>query len=519
MIRKKLLLLLFTLCVLGIIQPLAFAADYYVDNTCTYNGNGQAQSCAAGTGQAGPFNSRANAQSGWTGNQSGNRLLFKKGQTFTGQFTVGAYGTGTGANVATISSYSSGDNPIISGGSSNISLSGRSYITIDAIDCDTASAQYGGNISVENGSLYVTVQNCTLTNSGSGVFFSDNSNYGTIANNIIYNQVYVGIWIIGSSNASRAVGYEIYGNEAYECCAGSYLTHVDNSKIYQNKFHNNHYQLGTEGEEYGIGVLSCSNNEFYENEIYDNNNKGIDNYGDSSGQWGPATGNKYYRNYVHGHTESQGCGLHTSSPDGSGIGGNEYYYNILVGNNNGITSDADEESTGLIYYGNVFYGNNVGLNLYDVRGGGRGATVKNNIFMDNTSYGLYVGGTTTGTVHENNLYWKTGGSGNVAYWSGAITLANVCNWETTGCQDTNPLFNGTSTWSDFSLQSGSPARDAGANLGGDYEDALDPNDTTWPPSTLLQGDYGPGWEIGAFIYNPGAGAAPNPPTRLTVVSP
>ena len=64
------------------------ATTYYVDNSCSINGNGQGQSCPSSPGGLGPFNSLANAQSAVRGNHSDNRLLFKRGQTFAGQFTV-----------------------------------------------------------------------------------------------------------------------------------------------------------------------------------------------------------------------------------------------------------------------------------------------------------------------------------------------------------------------------------------------------------------------------------------------
>jgi hypothetical protein len=90
-----------------------WATTYYVDNSCTSNGNGSATSCAASSGGAGPFNSIANAQSGVTGSQPGNSVLLKAGETFRESYTVSAYGTGAGQ--FTISSYGIGAAPIISG--------------------------------------------------------------------------------------------------------------------------------------------------------------------------------------------------------------------------------------------------------------------------------------------------------------------------------------------------------------------------------------------------------------------
>ena len=60
----------------------------------------------------GPFNSIANVQSAITGDQHGNSVLLKSGETFREQYTVPANGTAAGQ--FTIGSYGSGADPIIS---------------------------------------------------------------------------------------------------------------------------------------------------------------------------------------------------------------------------------------------------------------------------------------------------------------------------------------------------------------------------------------------------------------------
>jgi hypothetical protein len=467
----------------------ALATTYYVDNSCSNNGNGQGQSCASSAAGVGPFNSLANAQSMWTGNQSGNMLLFRKGQTFTGQFTVGAYGTE--GNVATISSYGSGPQPIISGGSSCIYLNDKNYVTVAGINVKSASGSWGAGLyatscdhvvfqnctvddsaGAETFSIYfVNCRNCTansntVTNptgyNGIGIHGGTSHTGNTISNNIVSNVRITGIYTSGAYGNRLNQAY-IYGNESYGCKAGMYLNWTDNSEIHHNYIHDNK-GAGPEGEPYGIGAMSCSNNLIYNNRIGNNNNKGLDIYGDTGGTYGSATGNKVYNNYVYDHTQGQGCGLHTSSPDGAGISSNEFYYNILVGNTNGITSDASSSSTGLTYYNNTFHGNGVGLNFYR----NPGATVKNNIFSENASYGLRLGSTATSIAHSNNLYFKTGG-GNVVYWNG--TTYNVSTAKSTfetSCQNTDPNF---ASSSDLHLQSSSPCINGGTPVGltQDYE--------------------------------------------------
>lgn len=91
---------------------LAMGTNFYVDNGCANNGNGTTTTCGAGGGN-GPFNSIANVQSAVTGDQHGNSVLLKAGETFREQYTVPANGTAAGQ--FTIGSYGSGNAPIISG--------------------------------------------------------------------------------------------------------------------------------------------------------------------------------------------------------------------------------------------------------------------------------------------------------------------------------------------------------------------------------------------------------------------
>lgn len=56
------------------------------------------------------------------------------------------------------------------------------------------------------------------------------------------------------------------------------------------------------------------------------------------------------------------------------------------------------------------------------------------------------------------------------------------------------------SWLDFRLAQGSPAIDAGMNLGTGNDKGLDPSSTSWPPGILSQNQSGAGWELGAFVF-------------------
>jgi hypothetical protein len=70
----------------------------------------------------------------------------------------------------------------------------------------------------------------------------------------------------------------------------------------------------------------------------------------------------------------------------------------------------------------------------------------------------------------------------------------------TGTIISDPKFT-NSVGNDLTLQSSSPAIDAGLNLGATYQLGLAPGSVwTSAVSTLNQNNYGAGWEIGAYVY-------------------
>jgi len=109
----KMVRMLLLILVLLLLPSFAWAKHFYVDNMCSYNGDGTTQACAAGDGQPGPFNSIAKAQTALTGDQSDNSLLLKRDRIFREQYNVSAYGTES--HPFTIGGYGAGNIPIISG--------------------------------------------------------------------------------------------------------------------------------------------------------------------------------------------------------------------------------------------------------------------------------------------------------------------------------------------------------------------------------------------------------------------
>ncbi|MDO8469086.1 MAG: hypothetical protein Q7S29_05000 [Candidatus Peribacter sp.] len=145
--------------------------------------------------------------------------------------------------------------------------------------------------------------------------------------------------------------------------------------------------------------------------------------------------------------------------------------------------------------------------------------VKNNIF--NGAYAMKLDAASqSGFVSDYNGFYNASG---VKWTWGASDYTSFGDWKSNSVQDSHsfnadPLF--TDAASDYTLQSASPARDAGGDLGSSYANGLDPV-STWPSDVRLldQGLHGSAWEIGAYVYSdlrptPGAGGAANYWRRL-----
>jgi len=449
---------------------------YYVDNSCSLNGNGLSQTCASTSGGNGPFNSLANAQSAVTGDKSDNKLLLKRGQIFSGQFTVKAFGTA--GHDFYIGSYGTGANPIISGGSSNIYLGiydttkEISYVTIDGLTCVGQTYDRGAGIIAASGPHHITIKNCIVRDGSTFGIRMFEADYSTITNNSVYGFPRVCIMIEGFGGATlikKTTGHIINENKAHNCSTGLYTIQTDNSLIYDNEFYHNGGP-NTVGEEYGIGILACSNNSWYRNYIHNNYNSGVQFYGgDSSNDFGPSNDNLFYQNLIAETTLSR-AGLHgialtiSSISSGQYATGNKVYYNIFKNNKLGLVLDCDViQGENSAVYNNVFYKNDYGL-LYDPypnAAKNQGYVVKNNLFLENSVSDIdnYYG---DNLEHSNNLFYRASGGTRVIFNKTNYDLTTVKTIFEPSAINIDPKLISSS---DLHLQSSSPAIDAGINVG------------------------------------------------------
>jgi parallel beta-helix repeat protein len=510
---------------------------FYVDNTCADNGNGRAQTCASPGGGTGAFNSLSAAQSVITGNQSGTMLMFKSGQIFNGQFTVGGYGTFGHPFIITY--YGTGAKPVIRGGVQNMSIAFGQYIIVDGLDFESPSGTT--NIYVASPARYITIKNSSIHGASStGIYtwkvqnitINNNNIYSEgqdginvrmgdtslslpgvmIYNNIIHNNMRYGISTNGLyGNPVNMSGSKIYNNEIYNNSAGIYLVFTNSTEVYRNNLHNNGKDCqGTNdclGEDYGFAIQSGSYNSFHDNVVSYSENVGIGIYGEQSSS-NSSNSNYIYRNIVFGTLlgELYQKDVAYQATQGNSVGNNNQFYNNILYSSGDATSknlcigDSNPYIGGNLAYNNTLYGARYSV-YFENTSTNAGWTFKNNIFAGNNTQSVQASGRTMGLVLLNNIYYSASGGTLVAYRSINYSSTTVTNLDNRA-RTTNPRFMNTTNWAGLRLMSTSPARDTGINLGFLYNMAFDPNYSTWPVPSINQNSYGRGWEIGAYVYRP-----------------
>lgn len=206
-------------------------------------------------------------------------------------------------------------------------------------------------------------------------------------------------------------------------------------------------------------------------------------------------------------------------------GSGEIYGNICIVTEQGEYSDygfiVDQGSGGnpnnIKIYNNVIYGDADALVMIGNAGTASVHSLYNNIFYqtsgNNNHYFILKASNGTLSASDNNQFYNTsGGDTNRFNWNGA-TPDSLSAWQSASSldassDDANPTFINVGT--DFTLASDSPCVDAGKDLGNGVYEGIDPQYNLVTsfgqdsPIALLDHDsYGGGWEIGAYVYDPG----------------
>jgi len=341
------------------------------------------------------------------------------------------------------------------------------YINSDSIEIHRGF-QFGWRCVQTSGGVY-TLDYCTITNStasgcgGPGIILGDGAAYGTIGSNIVYGN--------GQMESTDVGG--IYGPHTIK--AGIKLSTMETDVCWHHVIEKNKvYSNGTVND-------TCA------------------------GIWldGPVTFCAIRYNLVY---LNKYCGIKVEDLSDD----NDVYYNISYDNRNEYELGGGTSCYRTKFYNNVAYASGVQL-CAGIKC--RGQIFTDNLIKNNISIGHAYGelvweiySTDTGNVIDHNCFGTNHNQmfeypNNVWHNTYASFEAQYGNSHSI---QADPLFTNAGGH-DFSLQSGSPCRDAGLDLGSGYEVALLPG-STWPAGILTasQADHGEGWEVGAFIY-PDAG--------------
>jgi len=482
---------------------------------------------------------------------AGDRILFKRGETWTGQLQPPS--SGASNNQIVFGAYGTGIDPIIDGDNMAIYVGEKDYLTfrnltlttgtvlinIDTCDyvivedCEihtNGTAEDG--VLVQDGSNYVTIRNNNIhdigltANTDNGIRVDSNSDNCTISNNIIDDIFGRGITIRSASDTNTVTGNTISdcvyslieidasdsitvtGNTISESLRGVYLNDALNVNIVGNSI--------TGVDKYaGINCVGSSNNVLIkENLVYECEGNATTTGGGI--RVIVATGVTITRNVSHSNSDGtdHAYGIQVDLLDSTSV----VSYNVCYLND-------DQGISVLGCTGTKVYGNTCVYNLRDgiyigEEAGTTAATscvFKNNILAENGGEGtsstnwnqMFIHQEScVGNSYDNNLYYRAGKTDVITlYWLAEATRPHtLAEWQARyatydpNSVNTAPAFTAVATH-DYSLSATSGAINKGTDLGSTYDDALS-YVSSWPYLVITadQDDYGSAWEIGAYVY-------------------
>lgn len=470
--------------------------SFYVDCSATTNGTGT---------QASPWNSLSNVNSQKF--VAGNSLYFKRGTTCSG--SLAPSGSGVSGSPIVIDAYGTGNLPILNGGSSNqqvILLSNQSYWEINDLEI-VGGKTYGiyvtGNIASDP--LYhiyiknLNVHDATGTStarsdsgevlfsaSGSGQTLNDISIDGVTAGpSNVSEGIYVnagGSWTGVSSQTlgnnvtvKNSTSHDIYGDGILimELTNGT----IENSVVYHSGLCPSCGSTPSGLWEWWCHTCTIQNNESYANQSWNTHDGGdfdIDYYN-----------NDNVVQYNYGHDSSGYC-VAVFGAESNADTNNIFRYNVCS-NNAQSTSNAYQGDVflstwdsgslnGVEIYNNTFYWNPASpvplLNTTAASYSGANPTFFKNNIVYSTVPNMVV--TTSVFTLDHNIYWTTTPASLQWTWNG-VTYTNLAAYQAASSQEAHslvvdPMLNSPTTHSTgmpvtaFTLQNGSPAIDAGANV-------------------------------------------------------
>jgi len=400
--------------------------------------------------------------------------------------------SGTYAELVTVKNSGAAGSPIVltaapgasvtvNGMANGFKVSGKTYVTVQGFMVSSTTS-YGIYVT---GSSNVTVSGSTVSGTGShGIYVTSSSTNVTVSGNSVSNTTGYGIYVNTLSN-STVSGNSVSGTTNY----GIYVNSSSNITVNGN-------DVSAAGQpvqgytKYGIKLAGSTSSLVSGNTAHNNSDAGI--FLDAGTHGVEVTGNQTYGNArgyaraapgidVRGYSNTIDRNVSHDNED-SGL---QFYAgshdNLVVDNltyNNGDHGIDNLGATNQTIISNTVYNNvTAGIN---VEGSSTGATVENNISVDNginsprTHSDIRVDSTSTSgaTVNYNVVYLTTPDTlyvwGSTSYTSLAAFQA-ATGQEAHGVQ-ADPQW--VSTGSDFHLQGSSPAIDS-ANSGVSGETSTD----------------------------------------------
>jgi hypothetical protein len=436
----------------------------------------------------------------------GDSILLKRGQICSGM--LAPQGSGTASAPITIGSYGTGALPVISAGTNQaaIKLFNQEYWKIENVET-TGGSPYGIYIAGNNDTVldYFRITNVvvhdvtgTLVDKENGLIIITPESAGTTFNDVVidgataYNTTqWAGIMVGGDDygrlqTSPRSTNITIRNSTVHTVNGdGIVLYQVNNGLMEHNVTYDTGNQPNTTiGTPNGLWQWMCGNCTVQYNEVYTADSAGIDggaydiDYGSSN--------NTVQYNYAH---DNMGYCISVFAAE-STTSNSIVRYNVCSNN----ARDASAASQGDIYvfvwsggkidglqiYNNTIYWNPA-ANQYAIYTNGavyigtQPRFIRNNIIYSTVPRMAWYSKADVLTVN-NNLYWYTG-AGSPEWKTFAQTYTSFSAFQSGTGHDANGLYanpllndptyhaNGMPT-SSFTLQAGSPAVNAGANVGG-----------------------------------------------------
>lgn len=541
---------------------LTFAATYYVDNTCTVSGDGSAQTCAATVGDPGAFSSLSAAMNKPGGFTGGDSLLLKRGEVFREQLVMPS--SGTVGSPVTVSSYGSGNKPLILGSDQVTAWTlsaGAVYVTpllwnpnmvfvddVPLVKVTTKTAMKAGTFYVDTTAkqLYVwLLKNASPVGRVVEVSRRPDMYYGLVQDgwtgnaNIVFdgleikNSNWMSLRIFGGQNITvknLTISNSFYNAIIAMGTGQGAASNPDNLVVSDSSIRNSGVarSVGYDGAA-GISVDGSNTFAVLRNTVDMNYGEGIETY--NTAQNGEIAYNlvsnqqlsgAIYVNGAHGNT-TQNISVHhnrilnaTSTAavalivanEGSGTIKNVHVFgNVISGYAGGgglVVGSGSGTITSNKFYNNTISGTLHGIELIGTPTLSLTANeFKNNIVsLNSNGYTvLATANVSPGNVFDYNLYYNPK-LASPFYWLGK--LYTFAAFKTASAQEAHGKYAApafvTTPSTEFSLQASSGAINAGVNLGALFQTALMPN-AVWPAvATTSQTAQGSAWEIGAYAY-------------------